>query len=219
VLLALLQAQATRYRLADTFADANATLLLPRAAFAWLLLGFALLWLQIALGGWVSTNYAVLACNEFPQCQGQWLPPMNLSEGFELWRALGQTGAGSAVSLPALTAIHVVHRMFAFAVLAVLGVAAWQMHHSSAHGSLARRAAGWIALLLLWQLVTGLSNVVLGWPLLAAVSHTGGAAGLVVVITGVLSAAQLGQSSLDDVHSGHSSGHTAASRYFSGSTL
>jgi heme a synthase len=219
VLLALLQVQATRYRLADTFADANATLVLPRGAFAWLALGFGLLWLQIALGGWVSTNYAVLACNEFPQCQGQWLPPMNLPEGFELWRALGQTSAGNTVTLPALTAIHMVHRMFAFAVLAVLGMAAWQMHHSSAHGSLARRAAGWIALLLLWQLVTGLSNVVLGWPLLAAVAHTGGAAGLVVVITGVLSAAQLGQATEDDVHSGHSSGQTAASRYFSGSTL
>ncbi len=218
VLLALLQAQATRYRLVDSFADANVTLLLSRSVFTWLLLGFGLLWLQIALGGWVSTNYAVLACNEFPQCQGQWVPAMNLREGFELWRGLGQTAAGSTISLPALTAIHVVHRMFAFAVFAVLGVAAWHMHRSSVPGSAARTAAIWIALLLLWQLITGLSNVVLGWPLLAAVSHTGGAAGLVVVITGVLSAAQLRQPSQDAVSSGYESSPAATSRYFSGST-
>jgi heme a synthase len=142
---------------------------------------------------------------------------MNLREGFELWRALGQTGTGSTISLPALTAIHVVHRMFAFAVFAVLGIAAWQMHRSSAHGSTARTAAAWIALLLLWQLVTGLSNVVLGWPLLAAVSHTGGAAGLVVVITGVLSAAQL-RGAQDDIHAGYESNHADSSHYFSGST-
>jgi len=36
--------------------------------------------------------------------------------------------------------------------------------------------------LLLLQLVTGLSNVVLGWPMLAAVLHTGGAGAMVVVL-------------------------------------
>ena len=107
--------------------------------------------------------------------------------------------------------------MFAFAVFAVLGLAAWHMHRSSAHGSAARMAAVWIALLLLWQLITGLSNVVLGWPLLAAVSHTGGAAGLVVVITGVLSAAQL-RTTQDDVHTGFEGSPAETSRYFSGST-
>jgi heme a synthase len=191
VLLALLQTQATRYRLDGGLGDDHSVASMPSAARAWLLAGFALLWLQIALGGWVSTNYAVLACNEFPKCQGQWVPAMNATEGFELWRALGQTGAGSTITLPALTAIHVVHRMFAFVLFAVLCVAAWRMHRSAPQRSAVRTAAWWIAALLLWQLVTGLSNVVLGWPLLAAVSHTGGAAGLVMVITGVLSAARV----------------------------
>lgn len=192
VLLALLQTQATRYRLADTFSDEQNTVLLPRAAHTWLMAGFMLLWLQIALGGWVSTNYAVLACNEFPLCQGQWVPNMNVREGFALWRGLGQTAAGATITLPALTAIHVVHRLFAFAVFAVLGIAAWQLYRcSKPHGRL-RTAAWWLAVLLVAQLVTGLSNVVLGWPLLAAVLHTGGAAALVVLITGVLSAALMG---------------------------
>lgn len=189
VLLALLQTQATRYRLADTFSDEQNTVALPRAAYAWLVGGFVLLWLQIALGGWVSTNYAVLACNEFPLCQGQWVPAMNVREGFALWRELGQTAAGNTITLPALTAIHVVHRLFAFVVFAVLGIAAWQLYRCSKPRGTLRAAAWWLTALLLAQLVTGLSNVVLGWPLLAAVLHTGGAAALVVVITGVLSAA------------------------------
>ncbi len=191
VLLALLQTQAARYRLSNGLGDDYSIASMPGSARTWLMAGFALLWLQIALGGWVSTNYAVLACNEFPMCQGQWVPQMNLREGFEIWRGLGVTSAGNNITLPALTAIHVVHRMFAFIVFAVLGLAAWKLHHSAPPHSAARTAAWWIAALLLWQLVTGLSNVVLGWPLLAAVSHTGGAAGLVVVITGVLTAARM----------------------------
>jgi cytochrome c oxidase assembly protein subunit 15 len=191
-----------------------------------LVAGFALLWLQIALGGWVSTNYAVLACSEFPMCQGQWVPPMNLSEGFELWRPLGLTSAGNNMTLPGLTAIHIVHRMFAFVLFAVLGVAAFKMVRSSPAHSAARTAAWWTVALLLWQLVTGLSNVVLGWPLLAAVSHTGGAAGLVIVITGVLATARAGQYASDALdRSGvapsslHGMGQVSASvNTFSGST-
>jgi heme a synthase len=172
VLLALLQAQAVQYEQgAKAFGVSARTRIVLTA-------GFALLALQIALGGWVSTNYAVLACAEFPMCQGAWVPPMNFREGFEVWRELGQRGDGSTIALPALTAIHVVHRMFAFIVFGVLGYAAWLLY---SQGN--KQLAAWIAGLLLWQLITGLSNVVLGWPLLAAVSHTGGAAGLVLVCT------------------------------------
>jgi cytochrome c oxidase assembly protein subunit 15 len=86
---------------------------------------FALLVMQVALGGWVSTNYAVLACTDFPQCQGRWWPDMNFAQGFEIWRALGLTGAGEAIGFPALTAIHYVHRLAAFVVLGVLAVLTW----------------------------------------------------------------------------------------------
>jgi heme a synthase len=197
VLLALLQVQASRYKLASGLGDNHDGAALSRSAATWLMAGFALLWLQIALGGWVSTNYAVLACNEFPKCQGQWLPPTNLREGFALWRELGQTSAGSSISLPALTAIHIVHRLFAFIVFAVLAVAAFKMLRSAPHTGGVRRAAWWIAALLLWQLASGLSNVVLGWPLVAALAHTGGAAGLVIVITGVLSSARVPYSAME----------------------
>jgi heme a synthase len=175
VLLGLLQAQAVKY-------EQGARAYAASAQTRWFLIaGFALLVLQIALGGWVSTNYAVLACTEFPKCQGAWMPAMHFREGFEVWRELGQRGDGNTIALPALTAIHVVHRMFAFVVFGVLGYAAWLLY---SQGN--KQPAAWISGLLLWQLITGLSNVVLGWPLLAAVSHTGGAAGLVLVCMSAL---------------------------------
>ncbi len=181
VLLSLLQAQAVKYEHGEKAFNAW-----PQTQIV-LLAGFALLILQIALGGWVSTNYAVLACAEFPKCQGVWMPQMDMRQGFEIWRELGQTGRGATIALPALTAIHVVHRMFAFMVFGVLGYAAWLLFKQGQ-----KHSAAWIAGLLLWQLVTGLSNVVLGWPLVAAVSHTGGAAGLVLVCVAALMRMRVG---------------------------
>ena len=143
---------------------------------------FALIWLQMALGAWVSTNYAVLACQDFPTCQGVWWPRMNFSAGFEIWRPLGQDGLGSAIPFEALTAIHYTHRLVAYIVLALAVWLGWRWRQ---HATL--RVAGLLLWILSgWQFVTGVSNVVFDWPLLAAVSHTGGAAGFVLVLTGVL---------------------------------
>jgi heme a synthase len=178
VLLALLCMQAVAYRQAQRGAGPA---LVPASARAWLLGATALVWLQVALGGWVSTNYAVLACSTFPDCQGSWWPAMDFRQGFELWRHLGMTGAGEHVSFAALTAIHYTHRLMAYAVFVVLGVTAWKLRGGPLHPA-ARAIAG----LALWQFLTGLSNVVLGWPLVAAVSHTGGAAALVVALTWAL---------------------------------
>jgi cytochrome c oxidase assembly protein subunit 15 len=184
ILLALLQAQAVRYAQAH-----DAVLRVPLPAGVWLLLAgtFVLLWLQVALGGWVSTNYAVLACNEFPACQGSFWPAMNFREGFTFWRELGAGRDGDNISFQALTAIHYVHRLAAYAVFAALLLLAWRLRRFAA----LRRYGHWVAGLALWQFLTGLSNVVFDWPLLAAVSHTGGAAALVVVLTGVLFSSRL----------------------------
>jgi cytochrome c oxidase assembly protein subunit 15 len=183
LLLALLSLQAVRYA---QLHDAGATRVASpglRRLLGW---GLGLLTLQIALGGWVSTNYAVLACTEFPSCQGSWWPEMNFVQGFELWRELGLTGTGEHISFAALTAIHYVHRLAAYLVIAVLLLLAWRLHELP----LWRRAARALAALLLLQFLSGLSNVVLDWPLLAAVLHTGGAAGLVVLLTWSLASSQ-----------------------------
>src|SRR3954467_4855080 len=91
VLLALLCIQAVRYR--QVAADRLPTPVSPMLRNG-LIATTVLLVLQIALGGWVSTNYAVLACTQFPTCQGSWWPPMNFAQGFEIWRHLGVTGDG-----------------------------------------------------------------------------------------------------------------------------
>jgi len=140
---------------------------------------FALLVAQSALGGWVSTNYAVLACSEFPMCQNSWWPEMNFAQGFQLWRELGHTSDGQVISFSALTGIHFVHRGVAVVALAMLLALAWRLRAVKALQNQSR----WLFGLALLQLGTGLSNVVLDWPLLAAVLHTGGAAALVGVMT------------------------------------
>ncbi len=183
LLLALLSLQAVRYA---QLHDAGATRVAPAGLRRLLGWGLGLLTLQIALGGWVSTNYAVLACTEFPSCQGSWWPEMNFVQGFELWRELGLTGSGEHISFAALTAIHYVHRLVAYVVIDVLLLLAWRLHALP----LWRGAARWLAALLLLQFLSGLSNVVLDWPLLAAVLHTGGAAGLVVLLTWSLASSQ-----------------------------
>jgi cytochrome c oxidase assembly protein subunit 15 len=179
VLLALLCRQAVAYEHAHNGAGPVA---LPIAQRGWLVAAFVLLWTQVALGGWVSTNYAVLACSEFPKCQGAWWPAMDFRQGFEVWRELGKTAAGEHIHFAALTAIHYAHRLMAYVVFAVLGVLAWKLHRG---GALTKQSR-WIAALALAQLASGLSNVVLGWPLPAAIAHTGGAAALVVVLTWAL---------------------------------
>jgi len=182
VLLALLRLQAVRYGAPDALSAQAARLGPTLRAALWGM--FALVWLQVALGGWVSTNYAVLACRDFPTCQGSWWPPMDFARGFELWRELGAQRSGEALPFAALTAIHYTHRLAAYVVLAALGGVGWALWRRG----LARHAA-WLWGLGAWQLLTGLSNVVLEWPLAAALAHTGGAAALVTVLAGWLAAA------------------------------
>ncbi|MCX8519913.1 MAG: COX15/CtaA family protein [Rhodoferax sp.] len=175
VLLALLTVQANR-------AVAGSAPRTPLAQRHWLGWALALLLLQAASGAWVSSNYAVLACSEFPKCQGQWLPAMDFVRGFEIWHPLGESADGTVLSLPALTAIHVLHRSLALLTLTVLALLAWALHRHPALRTPVRLLLG----LLVLQFLTGLSNVVLGWPLLAALAHTGGAAALVAVLVWLL---------------------------------
>ena len=153
---------------------------------AWAVLGLALL--QVALGGWVSTNYAVLACSDFPTCQGQWWPTMDFEHGFALWRELGAGRDGGWLPFAALTAIHMVHRIGALFVFTALGLFAWRLWASG--DEQARRWARRLAAVALWQLLSGLSNVMLDWPLVAALAHTGGAAMLLALLSVMLARAQ-----------------------------
>lgn len=191
VLLALLCVQAVRYARATS---GTVPAMVAPGLRALLVLAMVLVSAQVVLGGWVSTNYAVLACTTFPTCQGSWWPVMDFAQGFEIWRPLGVLKDGSHIDFAALTAIHYVHRLFAYAVLLVLLVLAWRLRGAAAaaraavpaHGWQLGSQARWLLGLSALQLATGLSNVILDWPLIAAVLHTGGAAALVVVLTWAL---------------------------------
>ncbi|MDO9072905.1 MAG: COX15/CtaA family protein [Rubrivivax sp.] len=172
-LLALLAAQHEAFR--------QRPFVLPSALRRWTWAALVVLVLQIALGGWVSTNYAVLACTGFPQCNGQWWPAMDAAHGFTLLRELGMAGHGGLLPFEALVAIHMAHRLFALVATVVLGALAWRLWRAGA--AVARRFGAALAALLLAQLLSGLSNVVLGWPLAAALLHSAGAAALVLVLT------------------------------------
>jgi cytochrome c oxidase assembly protein subunit 15 len=172
-LLALLAAQ--------TQAHARAALRLPPALSAGIAALALLVLVQIALGGWVSTNYAVLACSDFPTCQGRWWPVMDFDSAFALRRALGEGRDGGFLPFEALTAIHYLHRLAACLVLGALALVAWRLYAQG--GAAARHWALALAGVGLWQLASGLANVLLGWPLVAAVAHTAGAAALAVLLT------------------------------------
>ena len=140
----------------------------------------ALLIVQIALGGWVSTNYAVLACTGFPACNGQWWPAMDFASGFTVLRELGRAAGGQALAADALVAIHMAHRLGAVVAVAALLWLGWRLRRAG-DSALERFGLG-ITLLALAQVATGASNVVLGWPLVAALGHSAGAAALVLLL-------------------------------------
>ncbi len=144
------------------------------AAFAMMLLA-----IQIALGGWVSTNYAVLACTDFPLCQGAVIPQMDFANGFTLWRHLGKTADGAYLPFSALTAIHWTHRNFAFIVVFVI---AWAGHRALKVEGL-QHIGRWLLIVVGVQFATGISTIFLDWPLVLAVVHNGGAALLVLLLT------------------------------------
>jgi cytochrome c oxidase assembly protein subunit 15 len=137
--------------------------------------------MQIALGGWVSTNYAALACMDFPLCHGSIVPEMDFGNGFTLWRHLGKTADGEYLPFPALTAIHWIHRNFAFVVVALV---AWTGHKALRIEGL-QRTGRWLLIVVAIQLATGISTIFLKWPLALAVAHNGGAA-LLLLLTVML---------------------------------
>ena len=144
----------------------------------WLTLGLAVLFLQIALGGWVSSNYAALACSDFPQCQGSWLPSMDFSSSFHFMRELGKTGDGDLLSREALTSIHWTHRLGALITFLVLLAAAWQVKRIRQLRAFAYILVGFLAL----QIGLGVANVLLSLPLSIALAHNATAALLLSIL-------------------------------------
>ncbi|MDY6830071.1 MAG: COX15/CtaA family protein [Pseudomonadota bacterium] len=163
---------------------------LPRPPRAPRLLRFALLCvvalvLQIALGGWVSSNYAALACPDFPTCQNQWWPTMNFDRGFNLLQHIGPNYLGGMLDSSARVAIHVSHRMGALVVTALVGTLAVRLLTTAGAPRLLRRLGGTVAFLLALQIGLGIGNVLLQLPLAVAVAHNAVAAFLLLALIAV----------------------------------
>lgn len=149
-----------------------------RAQHSAVIVALVVVCIQIALGGWVSTNYAALACTGFPTCNGEWLPATNFAEAFRIWRGIGVDYEGGVLDEPARIAIQMAHRIWAIAVIAVM---AWLLARLWRAEDL-RTLAVATGLVLVAQIMIGIYNVTGGLPLANAVAHNGMAA----VLLGVL---------------------------------
>jgi cytochrome c oxidase assembly protein subunit 15 len=166
-------------------------------------LGLAVLALQIALGGWTSSNYAAVACPDLPTCRHSWWPAMDYRDAFVLWRGPGIDYEGGVLTDPARVAIHVTHRLGA--VIAGLTLIAVGLTVAARSGGRRRRFVGALLVFaVLLQISIGVSTVHFGVPLTLATLHNAGAAFLVVVIITLLRALRPG-------HRPHPASRTEAS--------
>jgi len=168
VLTLWLQRSAARSAAAES--DAGLT-----AARRVALLGLIVLALQIALGGWTSSNYAAVACPDLPTCQGSWWPQADFRSAYVLWGGLGINYEGGVLDNPARVAIHLSHRIGAAVASLVLLAAAFAALRARA-GRPPSAAAIVVLLALMLQLAIGVSMVRMGFPLWLATAHNAGAA-------------------------------------------
>ncbi|OFJ41926.1 cytochrome B [Pseudomonas koreensis] len=152
-------------------------LTVPKRLQYWATAGLLLVIGQIALGGWVSSNYAAVACIDFPTCHGQWLPPADFANGFHLTQHIGPNYLGGQLDSDARTAIHLTHRIGALLVTVVLLGLAWQLKVVGM-----TRLAGLLLIALAAQITLGISNVLFHLPLPVAVAHNAGGAALLLTL-------------------------------------
>jgi cytochrome c oxidase assembly protein subunit 15 len=151
----------------------------------WAVVGAVVLGVQIFLGGWVSTNYAAVACPDFPTCQRSYWPTMDFRDAFVLWRGLGIDYEGGVLDHPARVAIHLTHRIGAIVTAVVLGIVTWKALRTGQ--SLGVRMAGAaLGITLLAQWLVGPIMVLKTFPLSLATAHNAVAALLVLCMVALL---------------------------------
>ncbi len=151
----------------------------------WGLLALLLVVGQIMLGGWTSSNYAALACPDFPTCHGQWWPTMDFAEGFDVWHGTGINFEYGILDGTARTAIHMTHRIGALTVTLYLLFFISRVLRLR-NEPVVRRVAIVVLVLLGIQIVLGISNVIFHLPLPVAVTHNGVAALLLLSLLTLL---------------------------------
>jgi cytochrome c oxidase assembly protein subunit 15 len=144
----------------------------------WVRGAILVLFMQIFLGGWTSTNYAALACTDFPTCHGMWVPEMDFSNAFNWFRELGVANDGKPLHLAAYTAIQWTHRIGALVTFVYLGWLGLSLLKQPPFKKIAHIMLGLLAI----QIVLGIANLVLHLPLALAVGHNMGAALLLMSV-------------------------------------
>jgi cytochrome c oxidase assembly protein subunit 15 len=138
---------------------------------AWVALGALVV--QIALGGWTTSNYAALACPDLPTCQTRWWPPMDFTQGFDVLQSVGPNYLGGVLDNEARVAIHMTHRLGALVVLGVALALALALRRES--DAVLRRLGAAVAALVCVQFALGVTNVLMTIPKHVATAHNGGA--------------------------------------------
>ena len=144
-------------------------------AYRLALVGLIALAVQIVLGGWTSSNYAAVACPDFPTCQNAWWPHTDYRNAFVLWRGLGINYEGGVLDNPARIAIHLTHRLGAVAATLALSLASLFIAFRKSVPSALPAAYAVLGALAL-QLIIGISMVLKAFPLRLTTAHTAGAA-------------------------------------------
>jgi heme a synthase len=183
LLLGLLRSRRRRPRRAISLPEIDLPGPRLRLARRLALAGLLVLLLQLALGGWTSSNHAALACPDLPTCQRSWWPPADFSAGFDPARDLA-INQGSGFDAPALIAIQLSHRLGALLLTATLLLAAIAALRARI-GSATSTAAVAVLLALALQLTLGISMVLRGFPLELATAHNAGAALLLLATLGL----------------------------------
>ncbi|MDP9013111.1 MAG: COX15/CtaA family protein [Pseudomonadota bacterium] len=148
---------------------------------------FIVLVLQIFLGGWTSSNYAAVACPDFPTCQRSWWPPMDFRDAFVLWRGIGVDYEGGVLANPARMAIHFTHRLGAAATgLALIGFGL--LTAARADSRRLYRAGILLIAAVVLQISIGIATVHFGIPLPVATLHNAGAAALILAMVWLMRA-------------------------------
>lgn len=140
----------------------------------WAVLALILVVGQIFLGGWMSSNYAALACSSLPDCNGSWWPPMDFSQGFDVSQALGPNYLGGLMNSEARQAIHVLHRYGAIILGVFLVLMSYKFMAQDDH-RLRMFGLGFLVLFFV-QFCLGLANIYYFLPLPVAVAHNFGGA-------------------------------------------
>lgn len=153
----------------------------------WVILGLTLLVMQIAVGGWLSANYAAIACPDLPMCQGRWWPPADFAAGFNVLQSVGPNYLGGRLDNEARVAIHLAHRAMAVAVAIYVLLLCVALRRGALRRRLGRLSA-LMMILLAAQLALGLGNVWLDFPVWTAVAHNLGAAALLLSMVALLDA-------------------------------